>query len=489
MPARFAATFLVAALGLAAHARASGIATDSMRYDYRLTFSGDLSRLSVTACFAGPPEYLIAGSNTAAHLLVDGIHFRSAKGNRTVNPRGHVVRLADAAVDDCVHYQVDAAAAGRLRDMDQGWRTPASLALSPRVWLWRPPNPGPRVRLIFHVEVPADMNFSAPWQPMDKAAPGGHRVFQANPTPIDWTGTIAVGKFISRNVAVPGARLRFALLDGPASNADPDLAERWVRGAAREVSTVYGRFPLGDVQVLIIPLSRGSEPAPFGEVTRGGGTAVHLLMNVDAPPAEFATDWVAVHEFSHMLLPYVDRRDAWFSEGLATYYQDVLRARSGEMTPLQTWRHMEAGFERGRRDTRDTTLAQTARRMHHDRAYMRVYWSGAAIALMADVRLRRESHGRQSLDTVLEKLDGCCVTPDREWRALDLMKKMDELAGREVFVPLYRRWALDTAFPDLTDTYRALGVPGGDGKLARLDDSAPEADIRRAIMAKRPPAE
>ena len=40
------------------------------------------------------------------------------------------------------------------------------------------------------------------------------------------------------------------------------------------------------------------------------------------------------------------------AEGLATYYQNVLRARAGLLTPSEAWEQIDAGFARGRGATR-----------------------------------------------------------------------------------------------------------------------------------------
>ena len=65
-------------------------------------------------------------------------------------------------------------------------------------------------------------------------------------------------------------------------------------------------------------------------------------MDPDRPLDDLRTDWTATHEFSHLLLPYVSRRDRWLSEGLASYYQNVLRARDGRLSETDAWRKLDA---------------------------------------------------------------------------------------------------------------------------------------------------
>src|SRR5207244_449476 len=103
------------------------------------------------------------------------------------------------------------------------------------------------------------------------------------------------------------------------------------------------------------------------------------------------------------------RDDAWLSEGFATYYQAVLRARAGFFSARYAWQKMHEGFERGRRQTSSRSLAETSARMGREYQYMRVYWSGAAIALLADVALRKSSGGKKALDDALRALRTCCL--------------------------------------------------------------------------------
>src|SRR5204862_402529 len=109
-------------------------------------------------------------------------------------------------------------------------------------------------------------------------------------------------------------------------------------------------------------------------------------------------EWVGVHELVHLSMPVVAKEDAWFSEGLATWYQEVLRARAGFQDERRAWQAIEDGFARGRSEPPQAPLARASREMHERHGYVWVYWSGAAAALRLDVLARRGSGGARSLD-------------------------------------------------------------------------------------------
>jgi predicted metalloprotease with PDZ domain len=216
---------------------------------------------------------------------------------------------------------------------------------------------------------------------------------------------------------------------------------------------------------------------------RGGGPSAHFFINQRRPIEQFRADWSAVHELSHLLLPYVASEDSWLSEGLASYYQYILLARAQAIPAASAWQSMHVSFMRGRRDEQGMTLAQATEHMYSNGNYMRVYWEGAALMLLADQRLRERSAGAVSLDVVLDRLQRCCLTPANGWRAAELLQRMDELAGSTVFSELYAGEARAQDFPDLSEAYRRLGLElDQDGKLS-LSADAPSAAHRDAIMA------
>lgn len=176
------------------------------------------------------------------------------------------------------------------------------------------------------------------------------------------------------------------------------------------------------------------------------------------------------------------RGGAWLSEGVASYYQEVLRARSGRISAQEAWQELHEGFERGKKASGNATLLQASANMYRDEAYMRVYWSGAAIALLADLQLRKQSGGKQSLDSALEKLSKCCQPWDRAWSARSLMEQLDDLTGTTLFSALYREHVTSADFPDLKDAYGELGLKVHAGEIQMK--AAPYAQLRDAIMRR-----
>ena len=281
---------------------------------------------------------------------------------------------------------------------------------------------------------------------------------------------------------IPGATLRITVLQPIDDEKALEIVD-WVRSASTNVSLAYGRFPNPSPSVIVQPTKRRSwssnSPVPFGRVMRDDGERIELFVNADRPIEDFYGDWTATHEFSHLMLPYVSRRNKWISEGFASYYQNVLMSRAGHYTATEAWKKLSDGFERGRR-SRPELSPNDASAAGVRRARMKIYWSGAAVALLADVQLRERSGGRESLDTALEGLQRCCLPSTRTWSGTELFSTLDSFVQEPVFMPLYRQYANSSGFPDVAPALERLGVEiDGDG--ARLNDDAELAHIRDAI--------
>ena len=87
----------------------------------------------------------------------------------------------------------------------------------------------------------------------------------------------------------------------------------------------------------------------------------------------------------------------------------------------KNWQILWEGVERGRQ-SRPELSANGAARAGVRAATMKIYWSGAAIALLADVELRRRSDGAESLDEVLYRRAQGVLPAERTWTGPELFR-------------------------------------------------------------------
>lgn len=273
-------------------------------------------------------------------------------------------------------------------------------------------------------------------------------------------------------------RVRVVDVDEPARAAQ---LQQWAGEAADAMLTAYGRFPLREAEVRIQQVDRGDDsPVPWGQTLRRADVAVLLYVRRDATLAELRADWTAVHELAHLFHPYLGGDGRWLSEGLASYYQNVLRARAGMLDERDAWERLDAGFGRGRREDSGATLEDISRR---HRGTMRVYWAGAAYWLEADLALRARG---DSLDRVLDAYARCCLNGGGEAEPVAFVAELDRIAGGDVFSSRWRMYAASRGFPSLKEAYATLGLSGDDNGGLRLSREPAAVKLRAAVMGRRP---
>ena len=257
----------------------------------------------------------------------------------------------------------------------------------------------------------------------------------------------------------------------------------WVGHARRALRLVYGKLPVEDFVTIIKASHGGKSAVPWGEVNRYSPPEVTLVVNINSNLEALKADWTIYHEFSHLLIPY-DAGDArWFSEGLASYYQNITQARVGMFDEKTLWQKLSEGFERGNKQQNyaHQRLDYLSDHIGENRNFMRIYWSGALYWLKADIALRtlaKNTATPYSLDLALAQLQACCF--DRYLSATEISQKLDELSKSKIFTSLLNEFSASYAIPDYLAPLRSLGVEVINGHIS-LNDQAKLSPQRRAI--------
>ena len=238
----------------------------------------------------------------------------------------------------------------------------------------------------------------------------------------------------------------------------------WLSALDPAISTLHGAWPRPQIRIEFVPIdavSRASSntsisPVPFARVIRLRPEGILFYVDPNRSLDEFVADWTAYHELSHLFIPFPGQADIWFSEGIASYYQNILQMRSGALSPEQARERLRAGFERGAKNNQDAdlTLGQLSGDMFERGAFMRVYWTGALYFLEADIELRSRSNQAgpaRTMDEVLQLFGECCLQAGRSMRGSTIAAEFDRLAETELFVPLFQKYAATRAIPEYED--------------------------------------
>ena len=247
----------------------------------------------------------------------------------------------------------------------------------------------------------------------------------------------------------------------------------WLETSAKAVSTYYGKFPVGAVRILIVPV-------PGGDVQGGAswgyrGAAIRLLVGSDATAAELRDDWKAVHEMTHLALPDVHPPHIWLAEGLATYVEPIARVEAGDLTAEQIWGDMLRDMKKGLPAPGDQGLDGTD-------SWGRTYWGGAMFCLLADIEIRKQTGNKVGLQQAQRGILAAGGNLEQDWPVARIFNVGDQATGTHVLADLYAKMGDTPYAPDLGALWRDLGVSVQNGRVS-FDDTAPLAPIRRAITA------
>ena len=190
-------------------------------------------------------------------------------------------------------------------------------------------------------------------------------------------------------------------------------------------------------------------------------------------PAALRDDWVVTHELLHVSLPSLGPEHAWLSEGIATYVEPVVRARTGLVTHEVYWRELVEGLPQGLPEAGDRGLERT-------NTWGRTYWGGALFCFVADIAIREQTRNTRSFDDALRGIVAAGADVEAHWTVERFIEVGDRATGTAALAELYRSMALAPGTIDLASLWQRLGVHVESGKVT-FDDRAPLAPIRRAM--------
>lgn len=265
------------------------------------------------------------------------------------------------------------------------------------------------------------------------------------------------------------------LIDGDASPLDKHRIETWVRRSASAVSGYFGRFPVERWGLLVTP----GEGNRIGPATTWGypGSITHLTVGREVSEDALRDDWVMVHEMTHLALPRVPMRSAWFMEGNATYVEPIARAQLGQIPPQEVWRWAVDDMPKGQPKQGDKGL-------DHTHTWGRTYWGGAMYWLSAEVDIYKKSDGKYRLQDALRAINRSSGGNGTFWSVEQATRVGDMAVKSDVLTSLYMRLKDQPAAFDLHGMLQQLGISENDGVI-RFDDRAPLAALRRSITSPR----
>jgi hypothetical protein len=273
--------------------------------------------------------------------------------------------------------------------------------------------------------------------------------------------------------AIGNSRIDVHVDQGPSplQVSNQDLLE-WVHWASDSVATYYGRYPVPNLRLRIIPTTgRGVRGGTtFGEKD-GGFIRIHV--GSDTIMAGLRNDWMLVHEMVHLGFPSVSEEHHWIEEGLATYVEPIARVRAGHLDVNEMWFELARDLHQGLPQEGDKGLDNT-------HTWARTYWGGALFCFLADVQIHQKTNNHKGLDDALRGILNAGGDIRQDWQLTDALRVGDQATGVDVLLPLYNKMKDQPYDVDLPAMWKDLGVEST-GDTVRFLESAPMAKVREAI--------
>jgi hypothetical protein len=283
----------------------------------------------------------------------------------------------------------------------------------------------------------------------------------------------AFDKLPKTDLDVPGGVIHVGFAPGEIALPKEKVLD-WVKTSAKAVANYYGRFPVSELKLLIVPVNG---PRVRGGTTWGyRGAAIRVLLGRDSSENDLRRDWVMVHEMVHLALPDMADRHAWLSEGLAVYIEPIARVQAGDLQAAEIWQAMMRDMPQGLPEAGDRGLDYTD-------TWGRKYWGGAMFCLLADIEIRKATGNKLGLQDAMRGVISAGGNHEQDWPIARVLATADKAVGVNVLTRLYNEMGAKPVTPDLAALWRDLGLRPR-GEALDFDDSAPLAAIRKAITAR-----
>ena len=253
-----------------------------------------------------------------------------------------------------------------------------------------------------------------------------------------------------------------------------DVLERWVADAARGVASFYERPPEPRTLVVLVPVP-DKHGVPFGKMLPESGPGVIVFIGEHTAAAELHADWVLVHELFHAGTPSYLGEGKWYDEGLATYFEPLIRTRLGWRTEADLWAEFLRDMPRG-------LDALTRRGLASPVGYSDIYWGGGLLCLLADLEMRRTTSGAKGLEDGVRAVLAAGGYSSEVWTLARATEVTDAALGTPLLARLQREHLEHGSPVDLDAVFRELGVSIGKNGGIALDARPPAAALRHALV-------
>lgn len=331
---------------------------------------------------------------------------------------------------------------------------------------------------------PADMYFTWSVQENDKGYLTTAQSPDKNGRHLLWRGNLSLAGFVAlsrqpadiltwKRAGKSDGRMQVVFLDRDFSLPLSDWLD-WMQTMTRAASEFYGGYQFDKSLIIVQKASRFSGDF-FGRVRGGGGPTMMLVLRENADKDWlWKRDWVLMHELMHLGHPFFIDGRSWVMEGLATYFEPLIRARNGWRSQESVYREWGRGMPRGL-----AGIQQGIDRVGNP------YWGGALFFLLLDRHIRDRSDGKHGFEDCLKQWHHEYGDNSRSAMLDDMTGRCPDIIPADEFNRLVQQYAKD-GVPDfdIHAFFASIGLRAGDKGELLIDTGTSPARLRQSLFGR-----
>jgi len=296
------------------------------------------------------------------------------------------------------------------------------------------------------VNVPDDWHVSTPWNPIGNE---GYRFTIADRDDLMYAYMV-LGTHSERVAESEGAEIVLAL--GGHFKASMDEVQRTVKSLLHAYSGIFGGTPTDRMLFVANPC----------DIYGGGGVSgrsISVLMDgtLNADNRQSWTPLVA-HEICHIWNGKAinfSRQEYWFSEGFTEYASKISCARLGVISEEGFLKDLERKCELYLSKQGELSIREAGENKMPNREL--VYDGGSLIAATLDLKIRKHTQNRKSLDDVMKQMYREFGLTGNGYTMNDVIKIISQIAGED-FEPFFKKYVSGTEHLPLAEHFTNAGI-------------------------------
>lgn len=211
--------------------------------------------------------------------------------------------------------------------------------------------------------------------------------------------------------------------------------QKWLLITTAACQKAIGKYEF-EFNFYIYKRENASEPVPWAHTSRDKIQAVHFYINPDFQLDKFLSDWTAVHEISHLSIPFLGQKNSWFAEGYATYMQNLILLDMGIYDMKKYENKYKFKLDNAREYfVNHKSYITVLNELKQNHKYPEMYYAATCFFFELDKKYKTQIN--LSFLEVINKYLKCCRVGNSSLD--DFLAQLDKISNSNIATNLYKK--------------------------------------------------